>query len=197
MAQALSDFAEYVEKQQALRFPSSAPLRVPKAPDANAGEAQNHADLDDILDSLDLSEPAPRVLMRELLLSADGSLQKLADLISERLSEGHGETIFDLGFESHGDSMGLSKPEWDTALDRLARAAKLVHADCQVLLTRNVGGEVEVEAKGKEKDCTGKVLIRQQPGTVEEVIETRIAVVGNGTRVRRRSAVAPLVVAAC
>jgi GTPase len=77
--------------------------------------------------------------------------------------------------------MGLTKPEWDIAMKRLTEAAVKNRADCQVLLTKNVGGEAEAETVGneKEKECSGKILIRQHPATVEEVIETRIAVVGN------------------
>ena len=77
--------------------------------------------------------------------------------------------------------MGLSKDEWDVALKRLREAAGKVRADCQVLLTKHVGGEAGGRdvASEKEKECSGKVLVRQHPATVEEVIETRIAVVGN------------------
>lgn len=179
--QALSDFAEYVEKQQAMRNPPKATTGAAKS--QGCADAADHDDLDDILNNLDLGDSAPRTPMRQLLLEpdADGSLErKLADLLSERVAEGRGEAVFDLGFENNGDSLGMSKPEWDAAYDRLVRAAKLIRADCQVLLTRNVGGEADVAAKGKETDCTGKIMVRQVPATVENVIETRIAVVGNG-----------------
>ncbi len=119
--------------------------------------------------------------MRDLLLGADNeSLQQLVNVLGERIHDGHGEVVFDLGFENNGDTLNLSKTEWDVAYGRLEKAAKLASADCQVLLTRNVGGDAEVGAKSKEVDCTGKIMVRQIPETVEEVIETRIAVVGNG-----------------
>lgn len=79
--------------------------------------------------------------------------------------------------------MGLTIDEWEVSIKRLKSAASTVRADCQILLTKNVGGEAEGEsdstATKKETECSGKILIRQQPATVEEVIETRIAVVGN------------------
>ena len=112
---------------------------------------------------------------------------KLAEHIGERLVEGHGEAMFDLGFEDNGDSMRLNRDEWDAALTRLTAAAKKHNADCNVLLTKYVGGNTEAESatgvgdnKDKIKDCTGKILIRKARSTVESVIETRIAVVGNG-----------------
>ena len=169
--QALSDFADYVEKQQALRYPSasgSAPSGV-----------EDHAELD-ILDSLDLEDTSSAVRLRELLLD-DGAetLSKLVGVLEARLEEGHGETVFEVGFENNGDSMALSREEWDTAMSRLILTAGKVRADCQVLLTTGVGGDMEETSVPADKACSGKVLLRQHPATVEDVIETRIAVVGN------------------
>ena len=178
---ALSDFAEYVEKQQALRYPSSRQPADTAAEKPVQSDFEHHEELDDILDSLDLSDPTPRVRLRELLLSPSGdadSLQKLADIVQERILEGHGETVFDIGFENNGEGMKLSRDEWDAAYKRLGEAAKKLRADTQLLLTKNVGGELD-GTPTKDGDCSGKIMIRQTPETVEEVIETRIAVVGN------------------
>ncbi|KAI1490153.1 P-loop containing nucleoside triphosphate hydrolase protein [Biscogniauxia mediterranea] len=175
---ALSDFAEFVEKQQALRYPSAKPT--------TSAATEHHEELD-ILDSLNLDDSEPQIPLRNLLLAPaddEASQAKLAQHIEERLVEGHGEAVFDLGFENGGESMCLSRSEWDTALARLKNTAKKLRGDCDVLLTKNVGGDVEAESasagnNSKDTDCTGKVLVRQAPKTVEEVIETRIAVVGN------------------
>ncbi|KAK8076689.1 p-loop containing nucleoside triphosphate hydrolase [Apiospora phragmitis] len=185
---ALSDFADFVEKQQALRYPTSKPAATTAT---SNNEEQHHEELD-ILDSLNLDDAVPQVPLRELLLASadDGdeeedqkSLQKLVDVIDTRLLEGHTEAVFDLGFENNGDSMRLTKAEFDAALARLRKAARTVHADCNVLLTKNVGGDAEADSvaagKDKDKDCIGKVMIRQAPSAAERVIETRIAVVGN------------------
>lgn len=207
---ALSDFADFVEQQQAIRFPSSAaaaaaaasntnttsnkqptrdsaPANAKSAP-ATTGHDDIDAELDDILHSLDLSDKEPQLPLHTLLLrdndDDDVSTQKLVELITVRLEDGHGETLFDIGFEHNGDSMQLTKQDWTKAWDRLQAAATRVNADCQLLLTKNVGGDVEVapdpsEKDKKTKDCSAKVLIRQTPASVEHVIETRIAVVGN------------------
>ncbi|KAI1777997.1 P-loop containing nucleoside triphosphate hydrolase protein [Hypoxylon cercidicola] len=173
---ALSDFAEFVEKQQALRYPSSKPT----------DPIEHHEELD-ILDSLNLGDSEPIVPLRELLLApADDAIaqQKLLDHIEQRLLEGHHEAVFDLGFENNGESMRLTLDQWKAALDRLKQTAKAAHADCDVLLTKNVGGPVEAEStaagnQSKDTECTGKILIRRAPASIEDVIETRIAVVGN------------------
>jgi GTPase len=107
-------------------------------------------------------------------------LAKLIEILHAQIEEGHGETVFEVGFENNGDPMALTREQWDAAMSRLNQAAANERADCQVLLTKNVGGDVEAESVNeKEKECSGKVLIRQNPKTVEHVIETRIAVVGN------------------
>ncbi|KAL5347603.1 hypothetical protein ACLOAV_007012 [Pseudogymnoascus australis] len=165
---ALSEFAEYVEKQQAARYP------------AGSSATDDHAELD-ILNSLDLADSAPQVRLRELLLGdADDAIPRLAEVLRARILEGHGETVFDIGFENSGECMNLTKEEWEGALARLREAASAERAECQVLLTKNVGGEAEADTvDDKEKESTGKVLVRQNPSTAEDVIETRIAVVGN------------------
>ncbi|WQF75145.1 Putative translation protein, beta-barrel domain superfamily [Colletotrichum destructivum] len=177
---ALSDFADYVEKQQALRYPSSKPADISKIP-AAAPEHQ-HAELDELFDNLDLAEATSGVRLKDLLLGTDGgTLQQLEGVVQERILEGHGEAIFELGFESNGESMGLTLSQWNDAYTRLKDAAKRIRADCQTLITKNVDGDMDASSAkpGKDNHCTGKILIRQAPATVEDVIETRIAVVGN------------------
>jgi GTPase len=98
--------------------------------------------------------------------------------------EGYGEAVFELGYENNGDSMQLTVDEWQPAHDRLVAAAKNLKADCELLITKYVGGDKEAEStKGKTakagSGCSGKVLVRSIPSLPEDVIETRIAVVGN------------------
>lgn len=185
---ALSDFADYVEKQQNAQrqrqhdCESSAPS---DSGYSSTTKNDEHAELD-ILDSLDLSDTSHFNLKQVLLddsPTADRTLSELANAFQSRILEGHGETLFDLGQEDNGESMGFSKKQWDIASARLKQAAASIKADCRMLMTRNVGtdGEEEVgPVNEKDKSCTGKIMIRQKPDTAEDVIETRIAVVGNG-----------------
>ncbi|KAJ9613440.1 hypothetical protein H2200_003382 [Cladophialophora chaetospira] len=168
---ALSDFADYVEKEQAK-------TRVQHA----ESFSEDHAELD-ILDSLNLSDTPARVRLKDWLLDtsndAPGTLVQLAGLLQTRIDEGHGEALFDLGLEDNGDTMGFAKEHWDLALARITEAAGTIKAAVNVLLSFNVGGEKEAKTQTKDKFCHGKLLVRQAPATAEEVIETRIAVVGN------------------
>lgn len=148
---------------------------------------EDHVELD-IIDALDIADSAPRPRLRELLLDTsadqDETLKQLQDVLHDRIEEGNGETLFELGSEDNGESMGFTKEQCSTAWDRLQRASKALSADCKILVSRNAGLEEESEsANGQDKNqsATAKVMIRRKPGAVEDVIELRIAVVGNGT----------------
>ncbi|KAJ4503965.1 hypothetical protein HRR83_007732 [Exophiala dermatitidis] len=183
---ALSDFADYVEKQQAkqrTKHAGSVASDSGYSTGAPSSLTEDHAELE-ILDQLGLSEGPSQPKLKDWLLDtsedATATLQQLAGVVQSRIDEGHGETLFDLGLEDSGESMGFSKEQWDIALQRIIEAAALVKAVVRVLLTYNVGGPQEAHSKNvKDQASHGKLLIRQTPSTAEEVIETRIAVVGN------------------
>ncbi|KAL1993245.1 hypothetical protein VTN49DRAFT_3194 [Thermomyces lanuginosus] len=193
---ALSEFADYVAKEQQRRAgaaPRGAHVSVAPTDSGYATASPSvapsvatdeHAELDDILDQLNLSDVPSNVKLKDLLLgtSPEGEegLQLLAGVIQRRIDEGHGETLFDLGTEDNGESMEFDLEAWNTALRRLEEAAETIPAHCRVLITYNVGGPEECQTRNERiKGCCGKVLIRQVPGRPEEVIETRVAVVGN------------------
>ncbi|OAG08565.1 uncharacterized protein CC84DRAFT_1185388 [Paraphaeosphaeria sporulosa] len=170
---ALSDFADYVQKQQALRRP----------PGQTPADLEEHDELS-ILDELGLSDDAtPALPLKTLLLDpADGNVDKLAEYIEGRLAEGHGEALFDLGLEDSGDSMAFSVTDWESALARVGAACDQTKADYKLLMTRNVGADPELEVgprDAKDTGASGKLILRRRPESVDDVIETRIAVVGN------------------
>lgn len=176
---ALSDFAEYVEKQQQTRRTGGGGA----PPGASAGTAASAADHDelDILESLGLADEAAEIKLKELFLNqSDETRNKLRDLITARIAEGRGETIFDIGIENNLESMKFGKEEYQTALKRVEEVAKELDAGVTVLLTKNAGEETDVPA-ATTSDVSAKVLIRRQPKSMEELLEIRVAVVGNGT----------------
>ncbi|KAJ5101845.1 GTP-binding protein 1 [Penicillium alfredii] len=180
--QALSEFAEYVEKQQARRA-HVAPSDSGYSTGSVSRDLEDHAELE-ILDQLGLSDTPRTIKLKDLLLGTEevteDSLQELAGLLQTRLDEGHGETIFDLGLEDGGESMGFDQAQWETALRRLREAAETLPAQCRILLSYNVeGGEESPMNQSRLKDAWGKVLVRQHADTVEELAEVRVAVVGN------------------
>ena len=146
---------------------------------------EEHDELAGILDQLELADESKAIRLKLVLVdksdTAETSVRQLGEYIHSRLEEGYGEALVDLGIEDSGESMGWSKEDWDFALERVVACVNKDSADCRVLMTRNVGGDMEVgPLSAKDKTCSGKVMIRRRPLSVDDVIETRIAVVGNG-----------------
>ncbi|KAK4632005.1 GTP-binding protein 1 [Fulvia fulva] len=180
---ALSDFADYVQQQQALRKGPGATTSASNGASKGAPK-QEHAELD-ILDTLALGDDKPRVRLKHLLLDTsetkDDSTTQLQDILNKRLDEGHGECLFDVGLEDNGDSQLLSEREWEAALVRIKEILDKLKADWKILMTKNVpNSEVDVGTENKkERGCVGKVMIRRRPKDIDQTIEMRIAVVGN------------------
>lgn len=178
---ALSDFADYVQKQQEKRRPFDGHGNA----NGTKPVLEEHDELD-IIDSLGLAEESTAIRLKHVLLDnsdTENSVKQLSTYVQNRLDEGHSEILFDLGLEDNGDTMGFTRDNWEFALKRLEDVADKLNADSRVLMTRNVGtGEEEVGPRdAKDTACSGKVMVRLRPQSVDDVIETRIAVVGNGT----------------
>lgn len=184
--QALSDFADYAAKQErGIRYGAATAGPSEPVTPATTVTTTTHDELDDLAEWADFGgAPAAKMPLKDMLLGPDedASAPPLEDMVRRRMEEGGGETVFHLGFESNADSMALSLDDWKVAYARLERAAGAAGAACRLLYTKNVGGDEEVggEKKEKDKDCSGKVLIRRVPATADENIETRVVVVGNG-----------------
>ncbi|KAK4895657.1 hypothetical protein LTR49_028247 [Elasticomyces elasticus] len=151
---ALSDFANYVEKQQALRKP---PTIKANGSSKVAPPKQEHSELD-ILDT------------------KDDSTKQVLDIVSDRLDEGHGECIFDVGLEDNGDSQLLTPEEWDTALSQLQDVLAKLKFDLRTLMTKNVADSIVDVGNDlkKERGCIGKFLIRRRLENASvDAIETR------------------------
>ena len=163
---ALSDFADYVERQQALRGRA--------APGPSTVDAEDELS---IIDQLNLGEdePGANQKLRDLLLpSAEEDArarESLKGVLKGLIAEGRGEALFDVGLERNGDNMGLGKEEYEKALGRLREVSKEMMCAVTVLLE---------EGAAANEGFSAKVLVRKQPESIEELLEIRVAVVGNG-----------------
>lgn len=153
---------------------------------------EDHDELS-ILDELGLSDDNKSHIRLKVLLTdpAEENVAALAEHVKGRLAEGHGEVLFDVGLEDNGDSMGFTKENWDFALERINAVCDQIKADYKLLMTRNVGGEIDVGPRdAKDTGASGKMILRRRPESVDDVIETRIAVVGNGKNMVREAWIA-------
>ncbi|KAA8901691.1 P-loop containing nucleoside triphosphate hydrolase protein [Sphaerosporella brunnea] len=174
---ALSDFADYVEQQQARRRQQQQQQQQPATTAAAAAVPQEHDELD-ILETLGLADEAETVKLKELLLE-ESAREGLKELLRTRIEEGRGECLFDVGTENNGESMGLSREEYAAALVAVRAAAKELRAGVTVLMTKNVGEPATDVETTTSNDVSAKVMVRRQPESVDELLEIRVAVVGN------------------
>ncbi|KAL9083982.1 MAG: hypothetical protein Q9159_005475 [Coniocarpon cinnabarinum] len=182
---ALSDFSDYVQSQQARREPAHITSKANGKPKGVPAVPEHHDELD-IIDSLGLSDDAPPVRLKHLFLddseTKDDSISKLKDHVLKRVNEGMGEALLDIGLEDSGESMGLTHAEYEAAFARIQGVAKKLDADLRILMTRNVPDskhDIPHTAGVRDTSCSSKILIRRRPNSIDDTIETRIAVVGN------------------
>nr|CAD7407342.1 unnamed protein product [Timema cristinae] len=91
----------------------------------------------------------------------------LQNLLKERLRDGHGETIFDIGIGEDGDESGLEMDQYEASLATLESLSIALDADCVLLRQRKI-----------DQGLTGQYLVRQRVDT-QDFLEIRVAVVGN------------------
>ncbi|CCX12075.1 GTP-binding protein 1 [Pyronema domesticum] len=176
---ALSDFADYVEQQQRKRGNPTSGASVSRPSTAVGDSTEDHDELD-ILESLGLADETDNVKMKELLLGhTDENKKKLKELLDTRMDEGRGECLFDVGTENNGEAMGLTKEEYTKALQWVREIAKELKAGVTVLLTKGTGEVTDAEEGGKDGELQAKLLFRRMPDSMEDLLEIRVAVVGN------------------
>uniref|UniRef100_A0A069DZE2 GTP-binding protein 1 n=1 Tax=Panstrongylus megistus TaxID=65343 RepID=A0A069DZE2_9HEMI len=87
--------------------------------------------------------------------------------LKERVENGRGETIFDIGVGEDGGETGLNADEYEASVATLQSLASTLDADC--VLLRNKKGE---------QGMTGQYLVRRRV-IEQDFLEIRVAVVGN------------------
>ncbi|KAK6533560.1 hypothetical protein TWF694_002498 [Orbilia ellipsospora] len=176
---ALSDFVEHVANAAAARHrtrtgststSNQPPKLVATATNKSLEEAVDELSF---IDDLGLNtDDAPRVKLRDQLLGSEPGLEVL---LRRRIEEGRGEALFEVGYEDNGDPMGFSKEEYKQAYDNVVACLAGLNAQCAVLQTV----DVEEGDNGDGKGARGKLMVRQVPRSMEELLEIRVAVVGN------------------
>ncbi|KAJ2190395.1 hypothetical protein IW139_001331 [Coemansia sp. RSA 353] len=134
----------------------------------------------------------PRALKQRLLTPDDADMLFLTDTLSRRLTEGHGEVVFEAGVDN-GTSMDLSDDDIKTVTATLTAAADrpLVNAFVQLLYDSGAD-DTQPEGKKHARAIVEKTkpvsngaarivsyLVRRRPQRIEDMLEVRVAVVGN------------------
>ncbi|KAJ1569776.1 Short integuments 2, mitochondrial [Nowakowskiella sp. JEL0078] len=139
-------------------------------------------------------------LKEKLLHRNEGSyFSDIVRLVQGRLDQGNGETLFELGLEDDGSSMRLTSEEFEKcksvleeAAEKLSAKLTLIHKRHTKQLRTTSNSEFETVSTSSQPEITKTLpqsstskfefahfLIRQIEGQVENILELRIAVVGN------------------
>ncbi|KAJ2159736.1 hypothetical protein GGF46_002815 [Coemansia sp. RSA 552] len=131
-------------------------------------------------------------LKQRLLAPSEDDMMFLGAMLSSRLDDGRGEMVFETGKEEDGSSMDLEASDVDTVTATLAAVAQRPEVNAFVRLLNDskvsaTGGSAtharEIVTKTSKAECTKTrvlhYLVRRQTTRVEEMLEVRVAVVGN------------------
>ncbi|KAJ2715770.1 hypothetical protein H4R19_001019 [Coemansia spiralis] len=145
------------------------------------------------------ADATPRALVHRILQPEAGDAQFLSELLAARLADGRGETVLEVGGEEE-----LSDGDVDRITAVLTAAAQVAPVGAFVQLLYDSGAVADggarttharelvaapkkgvkpadagAPAAGVTQLRTVHYLVRRQPATIEEMLEVRVAVVGN------------------
>ncbi|KAF9965898.1 hypothetical protein BGZ70_003852 [Mortierella alpina] len=140
-------------------------------------------------------------LKDQFLNPTESNVESLQTLLAARIQEGSGETLFEIGVEEDGTPMKMNDTEYQTALSTVRTAAAAVGAEVAVMFEKSAADSTAPPIPdNQDKDASliptepsatpaadadqalfksSYVMVRKTPKSVEELLELRVAVVGN------------------
>ncbi|KAI9269249.1 P-loop containing nucleoside triphosphate hydrolase protein [Phascolomyces articulosus] len=142
-------------------------------PDINPTKQQNALfDPSNRIEDYEFTETI-RTLKEKLIHATADDMLTLEQLISTRLEEGHGETLFEVGLEDDGEKMMLTDEEYKKALSTIGTVVAKLDSDYSIVEERGK------DPAQKQEGTVANLMIRKRLKSVEDLLEIRIAVVGN------------------
>ncbi|KAL1925310.1 uncharacterized protein VTP21DRAFT_193 [Calcarisporiella thermophila] len=125
-----------------------------------------------------------RSLKDQLLYPTEEDYRIIKNDLDLRINEGQGECLYEIGIENSGASLNLTPQQLELCIGTVREAAKRIDAEISVLcekliLTASINNGEEKNAQGKSEAKTAHILVRKRPKSMEELLEVRVAVVGN------------------
>ncbi|RXG52841.1 GTP-binding protein 1 [Armadillidium vulgare] len=109
------------------------------------------------------------VILKDTLISpSNSSFDQLRTFLQEKISDGNGETLFEVGSGADDSVSGLDISAYEASVATLKTLTETLDADCVLLREKKCA-----------KDCLqGQYLVRKR-ADVQDFMEVRVAVVGN------------------
>ncbi|KAK9356364.1 P-loop containing nucleoside triphosphate hydrolase protein [Lipomyces doorenjongii] len=193
----LNEFAAYVHSQSSAaangkksnatsngKGPKPSSTKSASVDNASAHSIQSELD---VLATLTLND-APtssesRIAYKECMLNLAEHKAKLVSLIRQVVEDGRGEGILSLTHDPLDPNVKieLTPQEYDLALENIKTVCILAELDCAVteLYSTEQQGDKSEKKHGFEVTKVGRVLIRERAVSVSQLLEIRVAVVGN------------------
>ncbi|KAK9315845.1 P-loop containing nucleoside triphosphate hydrolase protein [Lipomyces starkeyi] len=193
----LNEFAAYVHSQSAAaangkksnaisnsKRPISSAINPASVDNASAHSIQSELD---VLATLTLNDaPTPsesRIAYKECMLNLTEHKTELVSLILHVVEDGRGEGILSLTHDPLDPNVKieLTPQEYDLALENIKTVCILPELDCAMteLYSTEQQGDKSEKKHGFEVTKVGRVLIRERAVSVSQLLEIRVAVVGN------------------
>ncbi|KAL0142639.1 P-loop containing nucleoside triphosphate hydrolase protein [Mucor lusitanicus] len=134
--------------------------------------------LDNLINSTQESNDSTKALKDILLNPTQQDIDYLTNTIATRIDQGRGETLFEIGSEEDGSSMNLTPDEYNTCIDTIRLVTDKLHADFANIDELNILDPTAKPANAATSDVH-HLMIRKRPQSVQDLLEIRVAVVGN------------------
>ncbi|KAG2195215.1 hypothetical protein INT46_010782 [Mucor plumbeus] len=134
--------------------------------------------LESLINSTEDKNETTKLLKEILLNPTQQDIKHLTNLISTRIDQGRGETLFEIGLEEDGSSMNLSQDEYTKCIETIRIVTDKLQADFANIDELNTLDPTAKPSNSTTSD-TYHLMIRKRPQSVQDLLEIRVAVVGN------------------
>ncbi|CAO3618334.1 unnamed protein product [Mucor fragilis] len=134
--------------------------------------------LDNLIHSTQENNGSAKALKEILLNPTQQDIDYLTNSISTRIDQGRGETLFEIGLEEDGSCMNLTQDEYNKCIETIRMVADKLQADFANIDELNTLDPTAKPANSTTSDVY-HLMIRKRPQSVQDLLEIRVAVVGN------------------
>ncbi|GAA5797605.1 hypothetical protein HPULCUR_002995 [Helicostylum pulchrum] len=118
--------------------------------------------------------------LKDILLNpTQQDIEYLTNLLSQRINQGRGEALFEIGVEEDGSEMNLSQQDYVKCIETISTVTNTLEADFADIDELNqIDSTTTTTARNKD-NIVAHLMIRKRPKSVQDLLEIRVAVVGN------------------
>ncbi|GAA5807374.1 hypothetical protein MFLAVUS_000734 [Mucor flavus] len=118
--------------------------------------------------------------LKDILLNpTQQDIEYLTNLLSQRIDQGRGEALFEIGIEEDGSEMNLSHQDYVKCIETISTVTNTLEADFADIDELNQIDSTTTATTRNKNNVVAHLMIRKRPKSVQDLLEIRVAVVGN------------------